>query len=117
MGGFWRFSSRRAEVNAITAGWVLLVALLAVPGSALAVRTVDGPGPVSSDTYITQPVGTLMAYGGSREDPATAACPVTRHVPRPPECLPPPPAVEAVAIRSPQQFAHRYADSRSPPLT
>jgi hypothetical protein len=44
-------------------------------------------------------------------------CSPIRHVSRAPECPPPLPSAEAEAIRSPQQFAHRHADSRSPPLT
>lgn len=114
MGGFRRFFRHAAAASAITAGWVLLVALLVVPGTALAIGPADGPGPISSDTLITQPVTTLAAYGGQREHPPTPCSPL-RHVTRTAECPPPLPGAEADAIRSPQQFAHRYADSRSPP--
>lgn len=116
MGGFWRFFRRVSAASAITAGWVLLIALLAVPTFALGARVGDplvDPGP--QRTSITKSDDIPFVYGASREDPQ-APCATIRHVARSPELPPPLPDAEAEAIRSPQQFAHVCADSRSPPL-
>lgn len=117
MGGFWRFFRRMGAVSAITAGGVLLVALLAVSGIALGARAGDGfAGIAPTEPSITKPTGVPLAYAGSREDPQAPCAPPLRHVARAPELPPPLPDAEAEAIRSPQQFAHVCADSRSPPL-
>lgn len=117
MGGFWRIFRRIGAVSAIAAGSVLLVALLAVSGIAAVAPAGEGyAGPTRPDTWITQANGVPFAYAASREDPK-APCAPLRHVARAPELPPPLPDAEAEAIRSPQQFAHVCADSRSPPLT
>lgn len=115
MGGYWRIFRRIGAVSAITAGWALLVALLAVSTSVLGARAHDPADPAPAGPWISQSSGVLLAYAAPREDPP-APCLPTRHVARSPELPLPLPDAEAEAIRSPQQFAFRCADSRSPPL-
>jgi hypothetical protein len=116
MGGFWRIFRRIGAASAITAGSVLLVALLAVSGTAVGALSGEGyAAPARSDTWISQAGGVPFAYAASREEPK-APCAPLRHVARTLELPLPFPDAEADAIRSPQQFAHVCADSRSPPL-
>src|SRR5690606_1177498 len=116
MGGYLRFFRRIGAASAITTGVALLVALLAVSGSALGARAHDGfADPAPAGPWISQSTGVPLAYAAPREDPP-APCLPTRHAARSPELPLPLPDAEAEAIRSPQQFAFRCADSRSPPL-
>ncbi|MEV0590143.1 hypothetical protein [Nonomuraea cavernae] len=118
MGRSWRVP-RRSTAFTVAVGLLLLSMFLAVSTPAWAGgdpsrRSADVIG---SGDWIAQPSGMPSAFAGAREHLPSLWPPIRRASRSEAPHLPLPAATDTGSIRSPQQFAYRSADSRSPPLT
>ncbi|MEU8247717.1 hypothetical protein [Nonomuraea sp. NPDC048916] len=118
MGRSWQVP-RRSTAFSLAVGLLLLSMFLAAsspawPGGDPSRRSADLIG---SGDWIAQPSSMPSAFAGAREH-LPALWPLIRRTSREAPGLPLPTSTgtDTDSIRSPQQFAYRSADSRSPPL-